>query len=285
MRIDILPVERSLRDIASRYRGVILDIFGVLHDGVTLFEPVSEALIKLKASGIRVCLLSNSPRRAEILSERLSEMGLGRDLYDGLISSGEMVHVALSGRLPDAGLPMGQRYVHAGPGELAGLLDGLALKRVALPSEAEFILATGDIEPDTLSLEEASKLGLPMICANPDLEVIVAGRRTVCAGALAAHYEAIGGTVIRFGKPKLPAYVASLSVLDLRASEVVAIGDSFATDIAGANFAGIASALALTGIHQGELLLDGSLDVERLVELCREHRSVPRYILRQFAWT
>ncbi|MDR7145143.1 TIGR01459 family HAD-type hydrolase [Rhizobium sp. BE258] len=285
MQTERLPAEWFLKDIVPLYRGIILDIFGVLHDGVTVFEPVYETLSKLRAGGMRVCLLSNSPRRAAVVSERLSELGLGSDLYDGLISSGEMVHAALAGKIQIAGLPTGQRYLHAGPSDLAGLLDGLALKRVAAPAEADFILATGEIEPGTLSLEEAGKLGLPMVCANPDLEVIIAGQRIVCAGALAIRYEAIGGTVIRIGKPELPGYVAALRVLDLPASEVVAIGDSFATDIAGASGAGIASALALTGIHRDELLRDGLLDVERLATLCGEHRSVPGYILRQFSWT
>jgi HAD superfamily hydrolase (TIGR01459 family) len=285
MQTEKLPAERFLKDIVPLYRGIILDIFGVLHDGVRVFEPAYETLSQLRAGGMRVCLLSNSPRRATVVCERLRELGLGRNLYDGLISSGEMVHAALAGKIQIAGLPTGKSYLHAGPSDLAGLLDSLALKRVAAPAEADFILATGEIEPGTLSLEEAGKLGLPMVCANPDLEVIIAGQRIVCAGALAVRYEAIGGTVIRIGKPELPAYVAALRVLDLPASEVVAIGDSFATDIVGASGAGIASALALTGIHRGELLRDGLLDAERLATLCGEHRSVPGYILRQFSRT
>jgi len=40
-----------------------------------------------------------------------------------------------------------------------------------------------------------------MVCANPDLMVNHGAQLALCAGALAVHYEAIGGAVRWHGKP------------------------------------------------------------------------------------
>lgn len=276
--------EQTMKDIAASFRGVILDIFGVIHDGVKLYEPVLEALTKMRAAGMRICLLSNSPRRAGAVASRLSGMGLGPDLYHGLITSGEIARAALAdtARTPAV---RGRRYWHAGPPDLAGLLEGLALERVGQIRRTDFILATGNMEAGDDLLQQAQQQGLPMVCANPDIEVMIAEERILCAGFLAARYEAIGGKVIRFGKPELLAYVSALRVLDLPATQVIAIGDSLATDISGANQAGIRSALVMTGIHRAEACPDAVPDHKVLTALYERHKAVPDFLLDRFSWT
>ncbi|OWW02350.1 hypothetical protein ATY81_22165 [Rhizobium sp. R72] len=276
--------ELAIKDIAASFRGVILDIFGVIHDGVELYQPVLEALEKMHAAGMRICLLSNSPRRAGAVASRLSAMGLRPDLYHGLITSGEMARSALANRTAIPAV-CGRRYWHAGPPDLESLLDGLPFKRVAKSGKSDFILATGDIEESHDLLQQAQEQGLPMVCANPDLEVLIAERRVRCAGFLAERYEAIGGKVIRFGKPEPSAYVSALSVLDRPATQVIAIGDSLATDISGANRAGIRSALVMTGIHQAEACVNNLPDHKVLTALYEKHKAVPDFLLQRFSWT
>jgi ribonucleotide monophosphatase NagD (HAD superfamily) len=113
---------------------------------------------------------------------------------------------------------------------------------------------------------------MPMICANPDMEVIRAGNRIICAGTLAAHYQTLGGNVRSFGKPFRATYDACLTLMGFAdKSRLVAIGDSFATDIAGANAAGVDAVLVTSGIHRVELgLAYGEVpDGARLSAVCR----------------
>lgn len=285
MHPDPLPHEKTIKEIIASFRGVALDIFGVIHDGEALYQPVHETLTKMRAAGVRTCLLSNSPRRAAAVASGLSSMGLGPDLYHGLITSGEMAHAAFGGIARTMPRPNGTRYWHAGPPDLAGLLDGLAVERVAEIKDADFILATGNVEESDYLLQQARQRELPMICANPDLEVMIAEQRIRCAGWLAARYETIGGRVIRFGKPELFAYISALRVLDLPATEVIAIGDSLATDIAGANRAGIHSALVMTGVHHVEAGPDNIPDHKALTALYERYNAVPDFLLKRFSWT
>ncbi|WFR97821.1 TIGR01459 family HAD-type hydrolase [Rhizobium tumorigenes] len=280
MQLENMVLETTLAEVAQSFRGIILDVFGVLHDGIELYEPVRDALRRVRAAGIRICLLSNSPRRTEAVASRLAAMGLGREFYDGLITSGELAYAALASPI----WPAARHYLHVGPPELSDLLSGLALRQTTDLNAANFVLATGDFDDRPPVLEHARQRGLPMVCANPDLDVMIGDKRVLCAGSVAASFEALGGTVIRFGKPGLGAYVGSLRMLDLQASDVIAIGDNLATDILGAKRAGIRSALVLTGVHHAEVWRDDHLDPEVLAALCGRHKAVPDYFLRRFAW-
>ncbi|WP_203431429.1 TIGR01459 family HAD-type hydrolase [Rhizobium sp. BG4] len=284
MAIPPAAEHASVRELARFYRGFIIDIFGVLHDGVVLNPAVLTTLTALRAQGARVCLLSNSPRRAASITLRLSDMGLYQNLYDGLVSSGELVYAAMSGAVHLDGMPAGGRYLHAGPPELCGLLEGLPHQPASSPAEADFILATGDVAHDAAWISIALARNLPMICANPDLDVIIAGRRVACAGSLARRYEGQGGHVHRVGKPGVEAFVAALQVLDLPRAQVIMIGDSLATDIAGANSAGLASALVLSGVHRDQIDLHRSAARNELHDLFEAHAAAPDYLLEQFSW-
>ena len=126
--------------------------------------------------------------------------------------------------------------------------------------DADLIVNTGPWEDgETVAdyedrLATGIELGLPMICANPDLEVVRGGHKIICAGALAVRYEELGGTVRWFGKPKAEIYEYCFRVLaGFDKSRIAAVGDSFRTDLAGAQNAGVDPILVVAGIHAAEL--------------------------------
>jgi HAD superfamily hydrolase (TIGR01459 family) len=247
----------SIADLADAYDGFIVDLWGVVHDGVRPYPGVIDALAALRAAGKRVVFLSNAPRRAAAVAESLAAMGIAPGTYDGVVTSGEVVRSALITRTDADFAELGTRFVHLGPVRDRNLFEGLDLAEVNTPDDAEFLLNTG---PDDLAaqddpalfdvlLAESLKAGLPMVCANPDLEVIRDGRRIICAGLLAQRYEAWGGRVIWRGKPDPAVYAPTLALLGTARDRTIAFGDSLRTDIAGAKAAGIAAVLVLTGIH------------------------------------
>ncbi|MEL0021241.1 MAG: hypothetical protein VW709_15300, partial [Rickettsiales bacterium] len=65
-----VPVMRGLREVADGYDGFVLDLWGVVHDGVTVFPGVIGALQELRAAGKKLVFLSNAPRRAHIVAEQ-----------------------------------------------------------------------------------------------------------------------------------------------------------------------------------------------------------------------
>ena len=108
-------------------------------------------------------------------------------------------------------------------------------------------------------LEAMRARDLPMVCANPDIVVERGGQLIPCAGALAALYEEMGGSVLYTGKPHRPIYEAALERVAAAAgrpidpARVLAIGDAIRTDIAGAAAFGLDALLIARGIHAEEL--------------------------------
>jgi len=83
------PNPAGLRALAPEYDGFILDLWGVLHDGFKPFPGVIDALERLIAAGKRLCILSNAPRRAADVVQRMTEIGVPPGLYHHVMSSGE----------------------------------------------------------------------------------------------------------------------------------------------------------------------------------------------------
>ncbi|MFM2130551.1 MAG: hypothetical protein RL477_2097 [Pseudomonadota bacterium] len=270
---DPIPILPGIASLIERYDGVVLDLWGVVHDGKTPYPGATATLSRLLEAGKPVVMLSNAPRRAEAVMTGMEEIGISRMLYTNVLSSGELTWRALRDRPDDWLKGLGRRCLHIGPERDRGLFDGLDLLQIASPEKGAFIVNTGPwrdeetVEDYEEVLAASVAAGMPMICANPDLEVIRGGTRIICAGALAQHYAASGGAVRSYGKPYPEAYAACRALMNLPGSaRLVAVGDSLATDIRGANVAGIDAVLVTSGIHARELGLayGESPDPERL---------------------
>ena len=254
---------QGLGDIAAGYDGFIVDLWGVVHDGVRPYPAALDALRHL--DGRPVLLLSNAPRRAASAQAMLRRMGVADGLYTGILTSGEATWLALRDRTDPWFARLGRRAYHLGPQRDRNVLVGLDLIVVARPAEAEFLVNTGPddgvADPGALDafvpeLDACLDAGLPMICANPDLVVMRDGVRILCAGSLARYYQGRGGEVVSLGKPDPAIYVRALEMLAVPAARVLAIGDSLHTDIGGAAGAAIDSLWVLGGIHAAALAGD-----------------------------
>ena len=279
--------------IAGEYDGFVLDLWGVIHDGVNAFPHAVDCLTHLKAAGKRTLLLSNVPRPNNEVRVMMRRMGIADDLYSGILTSGEAVRRSLQSP-PDAWWSaLGQRVYHLGPERDRPVLEGLPFVKVETPAEADFVLNTGpddhrnpgDMNEFEPTLQECFTHRLPMICGNPDLMVIRGGVRVLCAGSLAVRYQELGGDVRSLGKPDPAIYQPVLAQLELPKDRVLAVGDSLRTDIAGATSAGLAACWVLDGLH-GESLRksDGSYDPDEVAAEAREAGMAPVAAMARFSW-
>jgi HAD superfamily hydrolase (TIGR01459 family) len=249
----------GMRELAARYDGVILDLWGVVHDGTAPFPGVLDCLERLIGAGKRIVLLSNAPRRADDVGRRIAQIGVPAGLYHGIMSSGEEAWQFLAERTDPFYAALGRRCLHICSNRDLEIREGLGLDFVETPAAADFILNTGPAEwEDTIAdydpvLRESVAKGLAMVCANPDLIVMHGGKPALCAGALAERYEVIGGSVRWHGKPHPSVYESCLPLLGIAdKSRLLVVGDSLRTDIAGAKAAGIDSLFVTGGVHAGE---------------------------------
>ncbi|MCR0984784.1 TIGR01459 family HAD-type hydrolase [Roseomonas populi] len=280
----------SVAGLAARYRGFVLDLWGVVHDGQAAFPGVADTLARMKQAGARIVFLSNAPRRSHVIEAQLTKFGVDRALYDHAMSSGEITWRMLRDRTHPFIQPLGTRAMFIGTARDHSVVEGLGITLTDRAEEADWLLNTGPdpegarqgvgiFEP---ALQAAFARDLPMICVNPDRAVVVGGRRIICAGALSERYAALGGRTLEIGKPDPDAYEPVLQLLDLPRDQVVAIGDSPHTDLAGAQAAGLDAVWALGGLAAEEGLADA--DAATLVARATAEGVSPVAALRALRW-
>lgn len=267
------PIIDRASPLLARYRVLLCDVWGVLHDGVRAYPGANDALPRFREAGGTVVLVSNAPRPGSSVAELLDEKAVRRETWDAIVTSGDIAlrHIAESG------------YAHLyriGPERRdRSFFDGLPAPHVPIEA-AEAVVCTGlnrdrQEKPDDYLpvLEAALARGLPFICANPDLAVHVGPELLPCAGAIAALYEELGGEVYWAGKPKPSAYRTGLERAEeltggpVERSTVLAIGDAVRTDLAAAQGAGVDALLIAGGLHRDDVVVDGAIDPGRLATL------------------
>ena len=245
----------SLAEIAADYDVLFCDLWGCLHNGVAPYPEAVAALQDFRKQGGRVVLMTNAPRPAPYVRDQLDRMGVPRDAYDLIVSSGDaaqdaMFAGAVGRKVWAIAQPKDEGFFTDIPAEWQ---DAPAIQRVEL-DQAEGIVCCGLFDdltevPDDYRarLMLAREAGLPLLCANPDVVVDLGEKRLYCAGALAELYEDIGGNSLYFGKPHPPIYDMARRKLGLPDdTRYLVVGDGIATDIPGATGEGI-DALFVSG--------------------------------------
>src|SRR5262245_9989842 len=175
-----------------KYRLVLCDIWGVVHDGVRLYPGAADRLRQWRNEGRAVILITNAPRTAEAVEAQLERLGLPRAAWDGIATSGEAGIAALL----ELGRPVGfvgtaaDREILEGRG--VEIDDGRSFTDLACTGIEE---VRPNVEQYFDDLERWVKRGITMHCLNPDRLVVRGGVPEPCAGAIADVYEQLGGRV------------------------------------------------------------------------------------------
>ncbi|MBR0694064.1 TIGR01459 family HAD-type hydrolase [Bradyrhizobium lablabi] len=285
------PVTISgLRAIAERFDHVLVDQWGTLHEGKAIFPEAYECVTRLREAGKRVLVLSNSGKRANDNEQRLAALGLARDAYDGMLSSGEVAWNGLRARECEPFNELGHTCFLIARGGDRSIVDGVGIGLVEDMRDAEFILLGGldetASEPEHWrdDLTAAAARRLPMLCANPDLIMFGAGGLMPAPGALAAFYQSLGGIVKFVGKPYAPIFAAALERLgNPKPPRVLVVGDSLDHDIAGGRAAGMLTALIRSGVHRE--LLAKTVDLPRAIRtMAGSEAHTPHWTIERLTW-
>lgn len=264
----------GLRALAPDYDDYLVDLWGVVHDGRRPFDGVVDALERLAAlGGRRVLFLTNTSRLGDDVGRALERMGVARELFFDVVSSGDVTRAALVARDPAIfrGLPAAPRCVHLGdPGYASWLFElglDVAQGEDAL-DDAELVLVTGaPADSDALAATRArlaplAARGVPLLCTNPDRVIPTPTGVVLGPGAVASAYVDAGGRAALFGKPHAPIYDEAKRRLaggappvpEGRPRRVAALGDLLATDVRGARDAGVFAVWVTgTGAHAAEV--------------------------------
>ncbi|RZI46225.1 TIGR01459 family HAD-type hydrolase [Candidatus Finniella inopinata] len=286
----------NFNGLADTYDLFLFDLWGVVHNGKEPFLNTLACLKDLKDQGKSAFLLSNSPRLAQPTADRLTQMGIPADYYQGVHTSGTDCHKALRDRPDEFYKSLGEKLFHIGPGTYTPIFDTLDYVSVPILDQVDFVLISGTVDwVETLEeydplLNAALARNLPMVCANADKQAIHGNDRVLCAGLLAEMYAEGGGTVRIHGKPNPIMYERAHDLAQqqlgktIKKDKILMIGDSLATDIKGANAYGIDSLMVLTGVHGAALLPHWNQKdtfQSHLSALTTTYQTTPTYVVAQ----
>jgi HAD superfamily hydrolase (TIGR01457 family) len=242
-------------ELQGRYRGLILDMDGVIYRGDDPLPGARELFPALRASGISFILLTNNATRTPAdFSVRLARMGIDVEPECILTSAGATA-TYLATNYPDGGsaLVLGE----------AGLVNSIEAVPNVQDGPADFVIVGLFFGLTYEWLKKAClavRGGARFIATNLDASLpMEGGELWPGAGSIAAAIVTGSGvepTVI--GKPSVHGGESALRLMGLAAEQVLCAGDRLETDIMLGRNAGMDTALLLTGVSQrGEVETTG----------------------------
>jgi HAD superfamily hydrolase (TIGR01459 family) len=274
----------GLREIADHFDLLLVDQYGVLHDGTTPYPGAIEALAGLASRGRKVIVLTNSGKSSAANRARLDVLGFMDSRLHAVVSSGEVALQCVRDRTLGPLFAEGADICVIGhPGDTyAFASDHFAL--TADPQHAAFLVFAGSDAPRTSldgyrsMLIAAARAQVPAICVNPDVTMIRDGALVPAPGAIARVYESLGGTVEYFGKPYAAIFDHAIATAAMApGARIIMIGDSPEHDLAGAKAMGLSTLLVRTGIHR-------DLSKQQLLHLCEKCGGRPDFLAPAFEW-
>ena len=266
----------GFRSIANSFDLFFIDIWGVIHNGISIFEDSINVLDELDKLNKEYVLLTNAPRPNDTVKNFLIKMGLEKIKSEKVYTSGEAALENLSLKWKD------KKFFHIGPPRDFDLFKLFEKNKVDNIADAEFLLCTGLFEKYEVELDYYKSLlknitDIKMICTNPDLVVDRGEVREYCAGSVAKIFEDLGGFVDYFGKPYPEIYNFCIK----KSERVLAIGDNIRTDIKGANIMKFDSLFITEGIHKKEFI---NLPIEKYDNVLKKYNVETNYYQKGLIW-
>ena len=284
-----IPVQSSIANLAGNYDAWLVDLWGVMHDGVSAIETAVLACERYRDEGGIVLLLSNAPRPWPSVRVQIEGYGVPSDIDDGIVTSGDVTRAMIAAN-------SGRLFFHLGPDRDRPLFEGLQVNLVK-PEQADLVVLTGFYDDTNETAEDYRQLlislrekNLPVICANPDIKVERGDEVIYAAGAIAALYEELGGEVVYAGKPYRPIYDLAMTKMDelagrpVSAHRILAIGDGINTDIKGAVEAGIDALFIPSGVHVEGHNKDAQLSSAQIGAIFKDKDFRPIAAAMQLMW-
>ena len=266
--------KEGLSSIVDNYQLFYVDLWGVVHNGVTLHDEAINVLKEITKKGKEYILLTNAPRPNQAVKSFLQKLGMEKEIRDHVFTSGEAALVYLKKNF------LGKNFYHVGPPRDFDLFKDFEKMKLDEIENCEYILCTGLYDNHNEDLKYyknlfQNSLKKKMICTNPDLIVDRGNIREFCAGSVAMVFEKMGGEVVYFGKPYPEVYNQSI---DNKNKKILSIGDNLNTDIKGANLLNYDCLLISNGIHKNEIKEKG------IEKVSKSYETICNYIQSDLKW-
>ena len=87
--------KEGLNSIIDNYQLFYVDLWGVVHNGISLHDEAIKVLKEITKKGKEYILLTNAPRPNHAVKSFLEKLGMEREIRDHVFTSGEAALVYL----------------------------------------------------------------------------------------------------------------------------------------------------------------------------------------------
>ena len=127
----------GLKSVADQYDLFFIDLWGVVHNGIELYQESIDVLEKLSERKKELVLLTNAPRPNYNVVDFLKRMGLEQKFCSKVYTSGEAALNYLTSNFKN------KTFFHLGPPRDFALFNNYKKNKKQKISEAEYLLCTG----------------------------------------------------------------------------------------------------------------------------------------------
>ena len=266
--------KEGLSSIVDNYQLFYIDLWGVVHNGVSLHSEAIKTLKEITKKGKDYILLTNAPRPNHAVKSFLEKLGMEKEIREHVFTSGEAALVYLKKNL------LSNNFFHIGPPRDFDLFKDFEKMKSNQIEKCDYILCTGLFDDHNEDLKYYKDLlekniKKKMICTNPDLIVDRGNEREFCAGSIAKIFEELGGKVDYFGKPYPLVYTQTRTIKN---KKILCIGDNLNTDIKGANLLNYDSLVISNGVHKNEIKEQG------IEKVSKSYEAICNYVQSELKW-
>lgn len=279
---------KHITDAINDYDVILFDLWGVIIEGEDTYPGVIDAVNEIMKKK-EVVFLSNAPSPDFVVAKNLGNWGLSSVTPENVLTSGDIARRIIEESKLSSDKKVPSVY-HLGADRNNNILIEIEHELTEDIDKADIMLLSlyrddhEDInEFDTLLKKAAQRPEMLILCSNPDTTIPKHGILRYCAGHFAGIIESFGGKVTYTGKPKSIIYDEVLKRNSTtKLNRILMVGDTFETDILGANKAGIHSALVMTGnaynFHKMHNKMEDKLGA--LHNRAKEVKAMPTFVTK-----
>ena len=274
---------KHLSEVFEAYDTFVIDLWGVMHNGIKLNDKAMEAVVQLRIKSKKIVFLSNAPRPSLKVIDFLIKMKIDKKYLSNVMTSGEAAMQAINQN------KFGKNFFHLGPQRDSSIFEKVKENSTTIDN-CEFILCTGLFDEDDPDINKTQlhennldyyknfltkHISKKLVCTNPDLTVHRGNKEEYCAGYIAKIFEELGGKVTYYGKPYKEIYEMCFKPNE----KVLAIGDNLRTDIKGANNLKKDCLFISNGVHRNEFA--NNLELDKLLDIYKVRAN---YFQKELQW-
>lgn len=274
----------GISEIIQNYDYLLIDQWGVIHNGNDLYGGVNECLENIKANEKHSIIITNSSRNKRTNQNLMAKLNCNISLFSDVFTSADMLTMHIKN---DEGF---SKIYFVAEDKDFSVVENIISKQVDNIQDSDAVVLLRVKPENEISVHDhwmkvAINKNIPLIVPTRDKSTVRTNGIFKGLDKICHKYESNGGEVINFGKPEEYIYKHCMNKFKINSpGKVLAIGDQYFSDCVGAFNQGFDTLLVATGAAFDNFNMPDN-SANKLYETIKDRSlDIPTYICESFRW-